>query len=684
MDGVGYVSAAFEFLRPNWLLVLLALPLLAWWQRRRHRDGGAWQRAVDPHLLPHLLQRSRARRVRAAPLLTLLGATLAIVALAGPSWRQQQVPLWQVQAPLLIALDLSSAMRAADLPPSRLVRARHALAALLAQRQGGQVGLLAFAGDAFTVAPITPDAHTVQALLDSLDPDLMPVDGQRVERAIERARRVARAAGFDRGDILVVTNTADDEAVAAARRAHAVGFRVSVLGVGTPAGAPVTGKQGFVTGADGRVQLARLDSTQLAALASAGGGTFVALSGATAADLRALGLLDPQGAAQAAAGPANGSARGVQRSDDGYWLVLLLLPLALLGFRRGVLAMVPLALATSLAAPHVHAASSTTGSEATAPLDFDLATAWASLWQRDDQRARRALERGEHERARALAPDAALAGAAAYRADDFDAAAAAWAEVDDADAHYNRGNALARAGKLEDALVAYDAALERAPGMPDAVANREAVAELLEQQQRHQQQQQQQRQQPQRGDQRQPKDEGESQQQAGQGRPSSGESRQPDADDAAQNQANGGGASESQPGSDTDTAQQGESAEEQAQAQAQENREGQARDGTARDSREPGAPADEPQAETSNAAAQREADEAARREMEQALAGDAGREADEQASPRRALSAEERSEAEQRQAHEQWLRRVPDDPGGLLRRKFAIEYRRRQQQGDAP
>jgi Ca-activated chloride channel family protein len=176
----------FHFLRPWWLCAALLLPALVWWSHRRRRAGSVWQSVVDPHLLPRLLEVREDRRGRLGVVVASLAYLLAVFALAGPSWRQSAQPLWQSQAPLVVALDLSSASLSSDLPPSRLAQARAKLAALLQQRRGGQTGLVAFAGDAFTVAPLTDDAANVALFLDALQPDVMPRDGQRAVAATRR------------------------------------------------------------------------------------------------------------------------------------------------------------------------------------------------------------------------------------------------------------------------------------------------------------------------------------------------------------------------------------------------------------------------------------------------------------------------------------------------------------------
>ncbi len=486
----------FSFLRPLWLLGLLLLPLVWWLWRHRRTQRGAWAAAVDAHLLPHLLQQLEVRGAHRSSLLWLLTGALAIVALAGPSWRQQAAPLWQKEAPLVIALDMSAAMRAADLPPSRLVQVRAKLGRLLQQRRNGQVGLLAYAGDAFTVAPITRDARTVSALLDSLDPDVMPVEGQRSDRAIRLALKLLADSNAGSGEILLVTDQVDTAGNFAAVQARTAGITVSVLGVGTLTGAPLTGKNGFITGADGQPRLARLDPVSLSALAVAGGGRYAALS-SDDSDLQALAVLDPVGRAASAVSESGGTRDdvGVTRSDDGYWLLLALLPLMLLGFRRGWLAALPLILGLSLVMPGEQAMALEPATDVAPPAQQapdsappESGFSWDALWQRADQRAHAALAAGDTERARQLAPNPALKGAASFRGDDYPAAAEAWAQDDAADAHYNRGNALAKSGKLEEALRAYDDALARQPDMDDALANRKAVEDFLKQQQQQQQQ----------------------------------------------------------------------------------------------------------------------------------------------------------------------------------------------------
>lgn len=619
------------FLRPEWFWGLLLLPPLLWAWAMARRHAAQWRDIVDPHLLPALLVEGRGGRGWHGPLLVGLCLAVGILALAGPSWRDDPVARVRNEAPLVIVVELSSAQRAADLPPSRMLRVRLKLAQLLAERRDGQFALVAYAGDAFTVSPLTDDAATIRALLDALDPGLMPVDGQRVAPAIRHALGLIEQAGQSGGRILLVASGADDapDALEAASQASARGVRLSVLGVGTAEGAPLPRPDGgFQTGLDGRVRLARLDEPSLRGIAARGGGAFATLSVGTE-DLASLGALDT---ASASATGAAGMGEGRRPRDQGYWLVLPLALLFLLALRRGALAAV--ALGAVLVLPFSRPALAEDASDRASRAADAPATA-RSDWVRDDRRAWQLLQSGQAEAARSLATDPHIAGAAAYRAQDWEGALSTWSSLDGATADYNRGNALARAGRYEEAMSAYEAALARDPGFEDAQANLDAVRDWLARQPPEPE--------PQSGE---GEGEGEGEPDA-EGNEPAGESTPGDA----------GGEGEPQDGepAESDGNQDGAEGDDAGQEVGAEEAQGSA-----------------------DAEAQAEAEAAMREAIEQALrdAADAG--ADE---AQAAVDPDVLAEEERREALEQWLRRVPDDPGGLLRRKFALEYQRRMQEG---
>ncbi len=549
-----------NFIRPAWLLALPLAILLPWWWKRLRRPAGDWEKVCDPHLLRWLSvsQGGGGPSSNRGSILAGLAIAIAALALSGPSWQQLPESSLAARNARVIALDLSRSMLAEDLRPSRLARARFRIADLLNQAEEGQTGLVAYAGDAYVVSPLTNDTNTIASLLPALVPEVMPVTGSRADKALALAAELLQRAGFERGEILLVTDSTDSRVEAKARELADRGIVTSVLGVGTPEGAPIPSGTGFVTDRSGNVVIARLDEAALQRVAQAGGGR---LSQINAAEPDAMPWASPEGGE-------------FQRREDkldqrwkdaGPFVLLLLLPLALLGFRRGVLFFMPLVfLGTGLVSPSAQAAW------------------WDDLWQRSDQQAWEALQQGDSNRAAALAKDPSLSGEAWYRSGGFSNALSAWMKGDSASAHYNRGNALAQMGELESAIAAYDRALELQPELEDASFNRDLLQQMQEQQQQQQEQE---------------GDEGESGEQSDQ------ESE-----------------SESQQGENSEEGQQG--GEPQEGEQEAEQGEG-----------EPGE-----QEETDFTQAWTEEDA---------------------------------------QAMEQWLRRIPDDPGGLLRRKFLYEHQRR-------
>ena len=577
---------ALHFLRPEWLWALAALPVLVWAWRAQRQRRNAWRGHVDAHLLPHVLVHGGGA-ARAGLAAVVIAYVLAVLALAGPGWRQAEQPLWQVKRPLVVVLDLSSRTTASDLPPSRLLQARAKLAQLLEARAGSPVALVAYADDAFTVTPLTDDTANIHLFLDDLAPDIMPADGQRTDRGIAWAARLLTQAEARGGDILVLTDRADSAATTAAAAARTQGYLVSALGLGATAGSAYRGR-------DGAIGRAALDASSLRRLASAGGGRYHALTGDDG-DLAALGMRSPELTAGTAATAGGGKAW----RDEGYWLLIPLMALALLAFRRGA----ALVLVGVLWLPMMQPASA-------AGIDW---------WQRPDQ--------AEHARV--------VRGADAYRQGDFAAAEQAFTGIETAEGWYNLGNALAKQQRYDDAIAAYDRALRARPGMPDAVANRAAVDAARK---------------------RPPSPDG------GQG--TSGQ--QGDGKNASSGSQ---GKGKSDPGDRKN-----------ASPSSADNTPASREPGSAQAQRKPAQP-DKPASTPPNAADQSAADAAQRERMRAAMArGDAQR-AGNEAQGKPAVQAETAEQRERRQAVDAWLKRVPDEPGSLLKAKFQLEQERRQREG---
>lgn len=610
-NGLGLMNwDGLHLLRPWWLLGLLPLGLLVWRLRLRGRGTGIWEGVCDTHLLPHLLV-GGGRELRYPLVLLGIAWLIAVLALAGPAWSKLPQPVYRGQSALVLILELSPSMDAADLRPSRLDRAKFKLLDILKRTREGQTALVVYADDAFVVSPLTDDADTIAAMVPTLSTDLMPVQGDQPARAIRIANELLTQAGVRAGDILLIGDGSATQTAAldAARELRTKGRRLSVLGVGTTEGAPVKlDDGGFLTDATGAIVIPKLDQDELRRLSKTGAGGYATVS----VDDRDLeSLLDDRSRPNATEMVEDDVRTTARWREEGPWLVLALVPLAALGFRRGWLALVVLSIG------------------AIPPPSYALD--WDDLWLRSDQRAARDLEAGNTDEAARRFDDPNWRGAAFYRGGKFEQATESFTHTDTPTAHYNRGNSLARQGQLQDALAAYDKTLEQIPSHADALHNRKLVEDLIRQQQQQEQQEQ------------------------------SGDDESNEPSPSQQSESGNGNGDEPAPPSDGQDSQGGASDEEPpagSEPQARDESGTQARDPDRADDGEPREPE---QAQSTNAEPQ-DPSEPADGDMNTAQAS--------------AETADENTESDQ--ALQQWLRRIPDDPGGLLRRKFLLEHRRRQ------
>ncbi|MDH4048340.1 MAG: VWA domain-containing protein [Gammaproteobacteria bacterium] len=584
------MPAEFHFLRPEWLWGIAAIALLAFAMLRRQLAPGSWQRIVDPALAPYVLARKQVKGVNYRWWLMVLGGVIAILSIAGPSWNRVEQPVFRSEQAIVIALDLSYSMDAQDLTPSRLTRAKLKILDILERRKSGQTALVVYSANAFTVTPLTSDADTVASLVNSLSTDIMPSRGSYPPAAIDKGRQLLEQAGVGYGEVLLITDGgSSDGAERSARDLRTAGYTLSVLGVGTLQGAPIPkAGGGFVTDRSGNIAVPKLEVQELRRLASEGGGRYTTLS----ADDRDIDTLLSGEIADAS--NADGSVATDQWREEGPWLLLILVPLAALAFRRGLVLLLVLFVL---------------------PLPQNAeAFSWQDLWRNKDQQGERQLEQGDAAEAAELFKDPSWRAVASYRAGDYGGSAAGFADGEDADSLYNLGNALARLGEFESAIDAYDQALEIDPQMEDAIYNRDLLKEAAQQQQDSQ------------GD----------QQGGQQSENEGGGGQQSESDSESQQQSQEGSAGEA-----GDQSQEGESSVR-----------------------------DEEMSQEDLEAMQQELERAAQQAEQQQG------EAESEQSMSQAEAEQMRRMQEQQQAMEQWLRRIPNDPGGLLRRKFQYQYQR--------
>ncbi|KTD11645.1 hypothetical protein Lgra_1103 [Legionella gratiana] len=223
---------AFHFLRPWWLLViipLLGLTLVLWRQKPKLH---AWSEVCDPHLLNHLLQKKGQGQRMSSFLYLIFSLLFMILSIAGPAWYKLPVATYKPIQPRILVLDMSDNMMANDLTPDRLSRAKFKLHDLFAHKDSGQFGLVVFTSEPFVVSPLTDDGQTISSLLTSLTPDIMPVSGQNLYRALTEASNLIKEAGYTQGQILVMTaDSPSSESIALAKKLTESGIYSSIMPV---------------------------------------------------------------------------------------------------------------------------------------------------------------------------------------------------------------------------------------------------------------------------------------------------------------------------------------------------------------------------------------------------------------------------------------------------------------------
>jgi len=447
--------ADFHFLRPWWLLALVAAVLLPWLLGQRTDVRARWRGMIAPALLDHLLvETGSARRLRPVHLTAVLIA-LGALATAGPTWERERPPFFEDTAPLAIAIDLSQTMDATDISPSRLERVKLKVQDLLERRKGARTAVFVYAGSAHMVLPLTEDASLVNSYVASLETRIMPVKGKDTAGAL-RAVDAALANEPVPGTILFLTDGVEQAAFPAFSD-YKGRHDIMVLGVGTAEGGPVRiGDGQYLTDSAGGRVFAKLDVDGLKTLQREAGvqvATVTLDDGDVEWIARRIQTAFEQKAAEGA----------TRWRDMGWWLTFPIALVGVLWFRRGWSVQWAGALLFALALGSPQPAR---------------AAEFADMWLTPDQQGRLAFERGDFAAAAGHFRDPAWRGVALYRAGNYAEALDAFAALDTAESYYNQGNALMQLGRAEEATAAYKRALEMHPDWAEAKANL-TIAERL-------------------------------------------------------------------------------------------------------------------------------------------------------------------------------------------------------------
>ncbi|MCL1076890.1 VWA domain-containing protein [Parashewanella spongiae] len=453
---------SLHFIRPEWLWALLPLLGLLFFLWRNQDSNTAWSRYIAPHLA-HLLMDSGKQSSRTSLLVASFIWLIGILALSGPALTKETLPVFASTQGRVIVMDMSLSMYATDLAPNRLSQAKFKAIDLLKEIKEGETGLIAYAGDAFTISPLTRDSATLQNLLPTLTPDIMPVLGSDAASGLTQAVTLLKNGGHLKGDIILLTDGINSNQLSDAKKALAgENYRLAIMGFGTKQGAAIRLPNGQLLrdNAD-QVVVAKTEYDILSQLTNDYQGV-VTHNSVDDSDVKRIAhwfsvddsakLTDQQGEAWLDLGP---------------YLSLLLLPLLLLSFRKGFSVA---ALFFVLSLPP-------------APAEAAL---WEDLWQTQNQQAQQAYQDKDYQRAAGQFNDPQWQASADYKAGNYQKALEGFEQDSSAESLYNQGNSLMQLNKLKEAQQRYQQAIDKNPDFADAKHNLD-LAKQLEQQQKQNQ-----------------------------------------------------------------------------------------------------------------------------------------------------------------------------------------------------
>ena len=632
----------FQFIRPAILWLLIPAIGLFFVALIKHKKNANAQ-LIAPHLASFIINEANSKASQPLWLVALF-CSLGILFSAGPSFEKKEVPVFQSKNARVIVMDMSYSMYSTDILPNRLTQARFKTLDMIELFKEGDTALVAYAGTAYTISPLTNDAKTLSNLIPSLSPDIMPDKGSNVLAGLDMAKTLLSQAGYVDGDIILVTDGIEqDELNDVNNFIQESNYRLNIYAIGTAQGAPIKLPEGgFLKDRYGQIVVPTLNSESLKSIASRSGGKFSRYQPSN----RDIETFSPTANSELLKDEKQNHV--LWRVDAGIYGLLFLLPFGLYLFRRSAF-LGAILLFTFL------------------PQHNAYALELPAFLKNADQRALAAYENKNYEQA-TKTDSSQLKGAALYQQGNFDAALNQFSQDKTATGFYNYGNALAKAGKLEQAIEAYKKAQTLKHNFSEAADNQSLVEQLLKQQQDQQDQQ------DQKGDQSNKENKQNDQQKGDQDQQQSNQDNQQDGKKGdAENDKNQGDASknseqQSDPTKDQDSEQSneqpgqaGEQSDKQNEPdmQAQQSSEQNNEDASKQ-------PEQAQQTQPSTLSEQELSDEDKQNAQQQAMQAQASE-----------LTNEEKEKAQQLN---QLLRKVPDDPAILLRNKMQLEAQKRQYQ----
>ncbi len=426
----------FHFLRPWWLLGLIIPAAVYVFTYKNSQIQSAWQKVCDKNLLDYLLIKNNGTKGYKASVSAALITLFLVMALAGPTWLKKENPALSVENPVMILLNMSGEMWNKDVSPSRIERAKYVIKDLTKSLKNTESGLIVYSKEPFMITPLTEDTSLIDNIMSALQLDIMPQDGDRLDRAIELAVSRMQKTGLPHGNLIVITSNVGerfDAALTGASQASDAGFDVNI------------------------VNISKTTNDKLQMVADKGNGLYLNYQQSLAPLIQKINDITAKEIKQS---------KNMQTvwEDMGWYLLWLPALLFLFSFRRGAFVII-------------------------FGCFFNIYTAEASWFLNDNQEALHDFEKQNYAEAAEKFTDTQWKGAAAYKNGDYEAAYENFLQKTDATALYNQGNALAKGGKIAEAIKKYEEALQKQPDFADAKFNLEYLKK--QQQQKNQQNQQQ-------------------------------------------------------------------------------------------------------------------------------------------------------------------------------------------------
>ena len=550
----------FHFLRP-WLLLLTVLPILIYWKYYKgSKNKSSWEKVCDKNLLKFLLVKGSSSQRKSIGYLGLFSLLLAIVAVSGPSWNKKEIPSFVPENPVMILLNMSSDMAETDLTPSRLERAKYKIDDILNLLPASEVGLIVYSDEPYQISPLS-DVRIAKNILPEINFNIMPENGDRLDRAIRMATEKLSNAAYPSGNIVIFAADAGqgfEQAIDDAQNAISHNYKVNVINVSNET------------------------SDKLTMIAQKGKGIYLDIT-PNDSDVRQL------------ANKINDSSQELRLSENlrsqwldyGYYLLFLPMLGCLYFFRRGIIWGLLLFAVTS-------------------------SPASAGFFMNSNQEALEDYNVGNYIAASEKFIDSRWKGAAYYKQGKYEEALRQFSLNNNVTSLYNQGNALAKTGKISEAIKKYEEVLQQNPEHEDAKFN----LEYLKQQQSQQNQQ---------------KDSS-------------------DSDDKQQNQEQQDSSSQSQ---SSDEQQNQEMSDKSEQQQGQEQQKASSQDDNEGEN--------EPKQQQEQSAQEQQADTSEEEQEQQSQAA-------------QAVEQEGEQFDEKAQARALQYRDIPENPGGLLKAFINKEY----------